>query len=92
MPYIPWGWRQAGSGPLGEWLIEFIEKVLARGLHYTLGAWWFHNSTTSGLPSEAIAPRTHLEAAKLWAKLLRQWQQRFGFERLVYLDNDFRGC
>lgn len=92
MPYMPWGWRQAGSGPLGEWLIELMEKVLARGPHYTLSAWWFHNSTTAGFPSEAIAPHTHLEAAELWAKLLRQWQQRFGFERSVYLDNDFRGC
>jgi hypothetical protein len=85
-PYMPWGWRRAGSGPLGEWLIEFMEKVLARGLNYTLSAWRFHSSTAPSFPREAKAPRTHLEAAELWAKLLQQWQQRSSFERLVYLD------
>ena len=65
-----------------------MEKVLARGLNFTLSAWWFYNSTAAGFPSEAIAPRTHLEAAELWSKLLRQWQQRFGFEKLVYLDRE----
>jgi hypothetical protein len=41
-PYMPWGWNQAGEGPLGEWLIEFMEKVQRRRLNYTLSAWWFN--------------------------------------------------
>ena len=30
--------------------------------------------------------RTHIEAAELWAKMLREWQKRFGFEGLAYVD------
>ena len=41
-PYMPWGWNQAGEGPLGEWVIEFMEKVQRRRLNYTLSAWWFN--------------------------------------------------
>ena len=86
-PYMPWGWNQAGEGPLGTWLIEFMEKTLARRLNYTLSAWWFTDQSASNLfPPEAKKPQTHREAAELWAIMLRQWQQRFGFEGLVYVD------
>ena len=86
-PYMPWGWKQAGEGPLGLWLVEFMEKVLRKGLNYTLSAWWFTDqSGNSPLGREALAPRTHLEGAELWARMLREWQRRFGLEGLVYVD------
>jgi hypothetical protein len=86
-PYMPWGWDRAGEGPLGEFLIEFMEKLARRRLHYTLSCWWFTGgSGNNPFPLEAKAPRTHLEAAELWVDMLREWQRRFGFEGLVYID------
>jgi len=38
-PYMPWGWNRAVKGPVGIWLIEFMEKLLHRGMNYTLSAW-----------------------------------------------------
>jgi hypothetical protein len=86
-PYMPWGWDKAGEGPLGQWLIDFMEKVCERNLNYTLSAWWFTGqSSNNPFPAEAQAPATHTEAAALWAKMLRAWQKRFGFDGLVYVD------
>ena len=85
-PYMPWCWDKAGEGPLGEWLIEFMHKVQERRLHYTLSSWWFTNISTTPLPVPSSRPATHQEAAELWANMLRQWKQRFGFEDLVYVD------
>ena len=86
-PYMPWGWDKAGDGPLGAWLIEFMEKVQAKRLNYTLSAWWFTGKSENNLfPDEALAPQTHAEAAGLWARLLHEWQKRFGFDGLVYVD------
>ncbi len=86
-PYMPWGWDKAGEGPLGEWLIEFMEKVMDRRLGYTLSAWWFTDqSSNNPIAREARAPRSHLEGAEIWAKMLREWKRRFSFEGLVYLD------
>ncbi len=83
-PYMPWGWNTEVEGPVGEWLIEFMEKVQARGLHYTLSAWWF------GTQNERLKmlryPKTHTEAAEIWVTTLEQWKRRFGFEGLVYVD------
>lgn len=82
-PYMPWGWDKAGEGPLGAWLIEFMDKVLAKRLNYTLSAWWFTGKSENNLfPAEALAPQTHEEAAGL----LHEWQKRFGFDGLVYVD------
>ena len=86
-PYMPWDWNQAGEGPLGQWLIEFMEKLLGRRMHYTLSCWWFTDqSGNNPFIAGCQAPRTHLEAADLWARLLREWKQRFGFDGLVYVD------
>ena len=81
-PYMPWGWDQAGEGPLGQWLVDFMAGVQKRRLNYTLSAWWFHGELLKG----TVAPRTHIEAAELWARMLREWQKRFGFEGLAYVD------
>lgn len=84
---MPWSWKQAGEGPLGAWLIDFMQKVLQKGLHYTLNAWWYTDqSVTNPLGKEAVAPHTHREGAELWAKLLREWKKRFDFDGLVYVD------
>lgn len=86
-PFMPWGWDKPGAGPLGEWLIDFMHKTLDRRLNYTLSAWWFNpESANNPFPKEAVAPHTHQEAAALWARLLREWKKRFGFDGLVYVD------
>ena len=62
-------------------------KTLTRCLNYTLSAWWTYAVDGSlPFPAGAAVPRTHLEAAELWARLLREWKKRFGFERLLYVD------
>ena len=76
-PYMPWCWNTAVEGPVGLWLIEFMEKLLRRPLGYTLSAWWFHGQSGNNLfPQAATAPRTHIEAAALWITLLQEWKDR----------------
>lgn len=84
-PYLPWCWNKAGEGPLGNWLIEFMEKARNRHFFYTLSGWW-NNTIQSSFPKEAITVSTPQQAAELWAIMLRQWQKRFGFDGLVYVD------
>lgn len=88
-PFMPWCWNTAVDAPAGRWLIEFMEKLLTRpAMHYTLSAWWFGfkaGSVHSGPPVLAQA-RNHTEGAELWAAQLREWEKRFGFDRLVYVD------
>ena len=44
LPLMPWCWNTAVEGPVGTWMIEVMEKLLARpALNYTLSAWWFCN-------------------------------------------------
>jgi hypothetical protein len=38
-PCMPWCWNSRGEGPLGSWLLEVMEKLLVRGLGYTLSTW-----------------------------------------------------
>ena len=83
-PYMPWGWNTAVKGPVGTWLIEFMEKILQRKLNYTLSAWWSRDKSKS--PKSVKTPHTHKEGAKLWIDMLHEWKRRFGFEGLVYLD------
>jgi Sugar-binding cellulase-like len=90
MPLMPWCWNTAVEGPVGTWLIEFMEKMLKRpSLHYTLSAWWFCNvPPAQNQPGPAVLklPRNHQEGAEMWVTLLREWKKRFSFDRLVYLD------
>lgn len=90
MPYMPWCWNTAVKGPVGQWIVEFMEKLLARPyLNYTLSAWWFCNATPSTCqmgPPVLRMPRTHLEGAEMWVTMLTEWKKRFGLDRLVYLD------
>lgn len=81
---MPWAWNTAVEGPVGQWIIEFMEKLLARKLHYTLSAWWFWDESRG--PKLLGLPHTHREAVDLWLPMLRQWKSRFGFDGLVYLD------
>ena len=86
-PYMPWTRPEGFEGPAGEWLIEFMEKLLARpGLYYTLSAWW-----GSDYEKALAKPKNLAEAAEVWAAMLRQWKRRFGFDRCVYVDlnNEF---
>ena len=88
-PYMPWNWNTAVSGPVGEWVIDFMEKLLRRpSLHYTLSGWWFMPGlpTSPGCPPALRTPVTMADGAEMWAVQLREWKKRFGFDRLVYVD------
>lgn len=86
MPFMPWNWNAAVTGPAGRWLIEFMEKLLARRMHYTLSAWWFHNvGKFQGPPLLADLP-SHKAGAELWIRMLHDWKRLFGFDGLVYVD------
>lgn len=84
LPYMPWYTCHGMEGPIGEWLIEFMEKLLDRNLHYTLSCWWY--SLPEMGPKPRKAPRNHIEAAQLYAEMLTLWKKRFGFKGLVYVD------
>jgi len=90
MPLMPWCWNRAVKGPVGTWIIQFMEKLLVRPLlHYTLSGWWFCNASPTAHhagPPVLRLPRTHDEGAEMWCVMLREWQRRFGFDRMVYLD------
>lgn len=89
-PYFPWGNRSVCSGPAGRWLIEFMEALLSRGLHYSLSTWWFDETNWCGKagisPPVRSIPRNHREAAEIWGAFLQDWQKTFGFEGCVYVD------
>ena len=86
IPYLPWSNPRGFEGPAGAWLIEFMEKVLLRGLNYTLSAWW-----GGGIHPSRSEPHTIGEGAQDWIRMLREWEKRFGFEGCVYVDlaNEF---
>jgi len=85
-PYMPWGYDKAVEGPVGAWIIEFMEKLLARPfLNYTLSAWWACTESPA-FPPLLRMPRTHEEGAEMWVAMLQDWKRRFGFDRLVYVD------
>ncbi|MFH1006983.1 MAG: cellulase-like family protein [Candidatus Latescibacterota bacterium] len=83
-PFMPWGANTEITGPVGLWMIEFMEKLLSRKLHYTLSAWWACDENHG--PKPLRVPRTHVEAAEMWIKMLEQHKRRFGFEGLAYVD------
>lgn len=89
-PFFPWGNSNECTGPAGEWLIEFITKVLEKNLYYTLSTWWFDETNWCGKPgiSPKVSqiPQNHIEAAEVWLPFLRQWEKMFGFKNLVYVD------
>ena len=86
LPFVPWSPPPgAQSTPTGRWVIDFMETLLRHSaLNYTLSAWWFGWRGTHR--PAARVPRTTLEAAEIWAVMLRDWKRLFGFERLVYVD------
>ncbi len=91
LPFMPWNQNAAVDGPVGHWLITFMEKLLARRkqLSYTLSAWWFHNkpgSTWPRGPALLHRPTDHRQAAEVWITFLEQWERRFGFDGCVYID------
>lgn len=91
LPFMPWNQNAAVDGPVGQWLIEFMEKLQKRrpSLNYTLSGWWFHNKSTSSWPTgpELLhRPTDHRQAAEVWVKFLEQWEKRFGFDGCIYVD------
>lgn len=88
-PFMPWGRNTAVKGPVGRWIIDFIEKLHQRpSLHYTLSAWWSMPGSPPA-PAAPVAlrrPANMVEGAEMWATQLTEWEKRFGFDRLVYVD------
>lgn len=85
-PFQPWLWTGAVTGPVGLWIIEFMEKLRRRPqLNYTLSAWWLMDPPPP-MPAVLRRPANHIEGAEMWAMLLTEWKRRFGFEGLVYVD------
>ncbi|MGB8260446.1 MAG: cellulase-like family protein, partial [Terracidiphilus sp.] len=88
-PFMPWNWNTAVKGPVGEWIVGFMERLLRRpSLHYTLSAWWMMPglATSPACPAPLRTPANMREGAEMWAVLLTEWKRRFGLERLVYVD------
>jgi hypothetical protein len=88
-PFMPWGWNTAVEGPVGLWIIDFMEKLKKHpSLYYTLSAWWFMPglSTTPPAPPALRRPKTMLEGAEMWAAFLHDWKKRFGLDRIAYVD------
>lgn len=88
LPFLPWTRHQGFEGPAGLWLIEFVEKMRARGLNYCLSSWWGSGIQPLG---NGAHPETFDEAATCWVRFLEQWKHRFGFDGCVYVDlnNEF---
>lgn len=88
-PFMPWNWNTAVKGPVGLWVIEFIEKLLRKTpLHYTLSAWWFLPAAPPQppVPPPLRRPANMLEGAEMWAAMLTEWKRRFGLDRILYVD------
>ena len=88
-PFMPWNWNSAVKGPVGEWIIDFIQKLQRRpSLHYTLSGWWFMPGLPTSPPCPPVLrkPANMVEGAEMWAVQLTEWKKRFGFDRLVYVD------
>jgi hypothetical protein len=89
-PFFPWANRGACSGPVGKWLIEFMQTLLKKNLYYTLSTWWFDETNWCGKsgisPAVKQIPQNHREATEIWIPFLREWKTKFGFEHLVYVD------
>jgi len=84
-PYIPWTNPRGFKGPAGQWLIEFMQKLQDRKFHYILSAWW------GPIPPVLGEVRSMEQVAQRWLPMLRQWEKRFGFDGLVFVDlvNEF---
>ncbi|RVT39439.1 cellulase-like family protein [Sphingobium algorifonticola] len=91
LPFVPWSPPPgAQKTPTARWIIDFMEKLLGRStLHYTLSAWWFGWRGTHLKATRT--PENTMQAAEMWAVMLRDWQRLFGFDRLLYVDvvNEF---
>ncbi len=78
-PLIPWDGPHAFEGPVGKWLIEFMEKVLKKGLYYCLSAW-------SYTFDQGVRPQNLRDITECWKVQLREWKKRFGFQNCIYVD------
>lgn len=88
-PFMPWNWNTAVKGPVGQWVIEFVEKLLQQtSLYYTLSGWWFLPSAAPQppVPQPLRQPANMMEGAEMWAAMLTEWKRRFGLERILYVD------
>ena len=78
-PIHPWDRPEAFEGPAGKWLIEFMEKLLKKGLYYCLSAW-----SISTLPGKS--PQNLYDITDCWKIMLKEWKKRFGFDKCIYVD------
>jgi len=78
-PLHPWDRPQSFEGPLGEWLIEFMEKVINKNINYCLSAW-------SAEVEPDKKPQSLRDITDMWKVMLREWKKRFGFNNCLYVD------
>lgn len=83
-PFNPWDQPKGFEGPCGLWLLEFMEKLLSRNLHYILSAW---NKPIA--PGDSLSDLETMTAR--WQIMLREWKKRFDFGNCIFVDlsNEF---
>lgn len=82
-PYLPWDWQKAITLKAGRALIEFMQKAAQNNFYLTLSNWWFSGPSA---PVGTIVPKSTMEGAELWAKMLRVLEREVGLDRVVYVD------
>ncbi len=82
--FTPWDRTKEVNGPMGQWLIDFMDKVNKRGLYYCLSAW------DCGFDGTLYAGDLNF-IMEQWKVMLREWRKLFGFENCIYVDlaNEF---
>lgn len=75
----PWDRAMSFEGEMGKWLVEFMQKLNERNLNYCLSGWF---PPYDGYPR----PKNLQETVPMWIKMLRDWEELFGFENLIYVD------
>lgn len=83
-PFMPWARIREIEGPVGRWLIDFMAALKVRELCYTLSCWWQRES--DGPQMLYPYPACNVDAAEIWVEYLEQWERRFGFDGLLYVD------
>ena len=81
-PFMPWARPDACEGPLGAWLIEFVEKMQRMNLSYALSAW---GNSWDQWP-DGVKIQNLQDITTCWKTFLTEWKKRFGFDNCVYVD------
>lgn len=81
--FMPWGMRNEIEGPMGRWLLDFVQRVRRRGLLLILSGWWTHDDS---LPPSYVRPENTRQGAELWARQLRALKAEAGLDGIAFVD------